>query len=210
MARRNQQVEEQEIQDDEVEEPETELEEQGNEPEAAPTEPEPSESELVANQSTNVDVAALAPDEILALLEKRRQEITQINKVAKERGIKVPTKNKPKVDDKDRLDEFWEGLGYAVGMRRWAQQRAEANWERIRGVLGILGESFGVEEQAQAIELLGAGYIKAGKQTSFKSEVMKDKATREGAKPEDVLQEFWDSFDLSELEGVRESIKEAM
>lgn len=172
--------------------------------------PAASESELVAAQTTNVDVSALSPTEILALLEKRRAEITTINKVAKERGIKVPTTSKPKVADQDRLDEFWEALGYAIGMRRWAQQRAEANWTRIQGVLGTLGEAFDVERQAQAIELLGAGYIKAGKQTSFKSEVMKDKATREGAKPDMVLQEFWDSFDLNELEGVREAIREAM
>lgn len=201
--RRNKPAEEQEMVEDVQE---IAQDESGSENSA----PEASESELVAAQSTNVDVSALSPTEILALLEKRRSEITVINKVAKERGIKVPTTSKPKVADKDRLDEFWEALGYAVGMRRWAQQRAEANWTRIQAVIGLLGEAFDVEKQAEAIELLGAGYIKAGKQTSFKSEIMKDKATREGAKPEMVLQEFWDSFDLSELDGVREAIREAM
>lgn len=204
MARRNQRVDEQEIQDG-AEGAELQQEDEAAEEESGGAEPEPTPS-----QTTAVDVTELSPDQILALLELRRQEITQLNQVAKTRGIKVPTKSKPKVDDKDRLGEFFEGLGYAIGMRRWAQQRAEANWARARDVVELLGEAFDVEEQAQAIELLGAGYIKAGRQTSFKSDVMRDKAARAGAKPEDVLQEFWDSFDLAELEGVREAIREAM
>lgn len=207
----------QEVTGDELKFAETEAEETQEESGEVTSEPsnsaegaETTEAELVANQSTNVDVSALSPTQILALLEQRRAEISTINKVAKDRGIKVPTKSKPKVEDKDRLDEFWEGLGYSIGMRRWADQRARANFDRAKGVAALLGEAFDVEKQAEAIELLGAGYIKARKQSSFKSEVMKTKEQVEGATPGDVLSEFWDSFDLSELEGLRDLLREAM
>lgn len=165
-----------------------------------------STQEPMTPTQTTVDPAAIAqmsPTDILALLERRRQETNQLVQVAKERGIEIPKKSKPKVEDKDRLDDFVLGVGYAIGMRHWAQGRLNANLQRVIGVRTLLGEGW-EERAAELVDTLGAGYIKAKLQTSFKSAVMPDKKVAAAAKPADVMSEFLSRLSAEELGDLRE------
>lgn len=120
------------------------------------------------------DVRALSKEQILELLAKRRGELTEVQRVAKEKGVKLPSAKKT-AEDKDRLMEFFEGVGYSTGMAHWGNSRVQANLRRIAPVLEALGEGWDPERQGEAVEAMTAGFRKARIQTSFPSTSMPEK-----------------------------------
>jgi hypothetical protein len=182
---------------------------------AAPT--EPTDEELVGSEQekgmtsepviegAEKPITQMSSQEILALLEKRRSELSQLNSVAKEKGIEIPKKSKPKVADADRLMQFFNRLGYSAGMRWWAQSRLDANVERISPVIDMLGEGWDPEKHGEAVSAMAKGFREARMQTSFPSTSMPDKKVAEDVPEAEVWVELQEKLRMGDLpEFVRE------
>lgn len=127
------------------------------------------------------NVAEMSQEEILATLTRRRTELAAAQKVAKERGIKVPkSERKAKQSDVDQLDRLFNRLGYSTGMRRWADGRMDNSGNRIQAVVEADGAVLQDPERLnELLTALAEGYREAKIQTSFSSAVMD---TKEAAK----------------------------
>lgn len=144
------------------------------------------------------DPAEMSQEEILAILARRRAELTSATKVAKERGIKVPTTktSKPKVSDAENLERLFNRLGYSTGMRRWADGRMDSNGTRIQDAVTELGEAFqhDPERLDACLTALAEGFREAKIQTSFSSDVMKTKEEAKDASVASILPEALQSI----------------
>ena len=137
-----------------------------------------------------VDTSAMTNDEILKVLADRRAALSAINKVAKEKGIKVTTEKAGKVGKSTMsLDELGDKLGYSTGMRHWADSRMTTVRGQIEAHIEALGEAWGPEKQQELLEAVGTGYLRAKIGSSFPSERFKDKATAEKAHGGDAVEE---------------------
>lgn len=143
-----------------------------------------------AVQSNGKPIGEMSGAEILALLERRRAELNQISSVAKEKGVEIPKKSKPKVSDADKLMEFFNRLGYSTGMRWWAQSRIDANVKRINPVIEALGEAWDPERHGEAVSAMAQGFREARMQTSFPSTSMPDKKAADGVPEAEVWAEL--------------------
>lgn len=138
------------------------------------------------------DFSAMSQEELVAYLSRRRQELSQINKVAKERGIKVPKSKRP--TDVEKFSRLADNLGYSIGMRHWAQSRVSAVERQLGEVISLLGEAFDDEKAEEMRELMAGGYARAQRHTSFPSEVI-TKENRETIAPGEVWPEVEDQVE---------------
>lgn len=158
------------------------------------TTPETTEAAQPAADSTQPvlidgrDVREMSPEEILATLQRRKQEIQAAQKVAKERGISVPKAKKSTAkSDVEQLDRLFNRLGYSAGMRRWADGRMDNSGNRLQAALGdTLTDPERLDELVTA---LVEGYREAKIQTSFATDVEAIK-TKESAKAATVAEIF--------------------
>lgn len=131
-------------------------------------------------------VGELSKEEILELLNKRRAEYGEVQKVAKEKGVAAPKLGKATRADADRLMEFFNRVGYQTGMRQWATGRRAEVLGRIGPVVQALGEGWDPEKHGEAVSAMVEGFREARIQTSFKSTSMPEKKLADKV-PEDVV-----------------------
>lgn len=141
------------------------------------------------------NVAEMSQEEILATLARRRSELAAAQKVAKERGIKVPKSDKrAKQSDADQLDRLFNRLGYSTGMRRWADGRMDNSGLRIQAVVDAAGATLQDPERLnELLTALAEGYREAKIQTSFSSGVMETKEAAKNTPVADILPEALES-----------------
>lgn len=126
------------------------------------------------------DFSAMSPQEIMEFLAQRRNQISEVTKVAKERGIELPKAKKVKVtvEPLEALTKAVDAMGYSMGMRYWAQSRilkASAQADEAITAVGELSD----DQLEDLRAALAGGYQRAQHHTSFPSEVI----TKENKEP---------------------------